>query len=92
MYGTIHPRQPATLCAEKGMLLRPEKGESWLRRFRTLWGDLPVDCLDEQQIEEWCGDRVGHFPSVTLKAERQVLRVLLRWAASRNPPRHLSRS
>jgi len=53
-----------------------------LRRFRTQWGDLPVDGLDEQRIEEWCGDRVGHFANATLKAERQVLRVFLRWAAS----------
>jgi site-specific recombinase XerD len=56
-----------------------------LRRFRERWGHLGVDDLDERAIDEWCEDRnAAGLSNATLKAERQVLRVFLRWVRDRD--------
>ena len=56
-----------------------------LRRFRERWGRLGVDDLHERAIDEWCEDRnAGGLSNATLKAERQVLRVFLRWGRDRD--------
>ncbi len=54
-----------------------------VRRFREMWGTLLVSGLTERHIEEWCESRNNHYSNSTLKAERQVLRVFLRWAHRR---------
>ena len=53
-----------------------------IRRFHEMWGALPVDGVTENEIQLWCESRNGLVSASTLKAERQVLRVFLRWAAS----------
>src|SRR5262245_28694810 len=56
-----------------------------LRRFRERWGALPADGLDERAIDDWCEDRnAAGYSNATLKAERQVLRVFLRWSRDRD--------
>ncbi len=56
-----------------------------LRRFRERWGRLGVDDLNERAIDEWCEDRnAAGLSNATLKAERQVLRVFLRWVRDRD--------
>ena len=63
---------------------QPEYVQAIIPRGSERWGALPVDDLHERGIDDWCEDRnAAGLSNATLKAERQVLRVLLRWARDR---------